>query len=763
MIGEAAPGGNPFPATAVATGSELVTIETPAVREVRQLLDDYLTNPTRAGAGNVIAVTGEYGTGKTHLAAEMVRHIGATAGGTTYTIAIEATVGDFVALYKLFVSQLDHTDVLSRVREYYADIVAETLAQSELTQRLVPGLRTGKLDPVHVVDRLMLIDSDLLQRVGRTLEDVTRKEEFGIALTLLLRSGFDEAVWEWFEGRAPDQILVDRGIRDAIGTDELALEAMGVFALLYGHRGHSFVLLVDELHKLLSDARRPAGAIVTAFKRLLEVFAAAHGLLILVGLEDYIDVVGADVVERIGRTIKISMLSAEDVEDYIIRSKAALGKAALGGPATLAPFTPDTVRYIVKITDGVARRVLRLCHHLYRRAVTQGTSVTEAMVREVARNQVVSVTLDSVRQEVRTVLDAEGLSYFRDYRVGTDARTRVDYWVRLGDGETGCAVLITDGVFGPGEVNDLGDRAVLVRNAAPGSDMILVVVGLLPVEQRDALADLLGIEPLEYNQWTFHTSLSSIIGRRVTDFENSLRADPLTMVSNRIERMSKQHTNTQRYVDQLATSIDAMRTLSEHEFDAVHRLLEEMSRAVLSTSGPVTRSGTGDLPPSVDGLFDDATTSLSVISRIDSVLREALSGGMRTREMIRTRMTLKVLEAIGVASLLRTLLASFRDQVTDWYRGHSGTVQDADRTRLSMLCRSYDELYDHLPVFRLDDLDFFGHSATDLDRFGHSATGGLASQRQLVHARETFDGFGARVQEAMMSAVSGSNQPPSSP
>jgi len=30
---------------------------------------------------------------------------------------------------------------------------------------------------------------------------------------------------------------------------------MGVFALLYGQRGHRFVLIIDELDKLLSSAR----------------------------------------------------------------------------------------------------------------------------------------------------------------------------------------------------------------------------------------------------------------------------------------------------------------------------------------------------------------------------------------------------------------------------------------------------------------------------------------------------------------------------
>lgn len=747
---------NPFPATAVASGAETVTVETPALREARHLLDGYLITPTKAGFGNVIAIVGDYGTGKTHLTAELLRHIDSTAGDTTHTIDIEASTGNFLLLYQKFVAELDQFDIMRRVREYYADIVAEDLGLPELTKELAPKLRRGELDPVRVVDQLNLMDSELLQQVRRKLEDVTKKEEFSTALTLLLRTGFDRAVWEWFRGDVPDQILVDRNIRDPITTDEDALEAMGVFALLYGHRGHRFVLVIDELDKLLSTSRETATATMDAFKKMLQVFTSANAMLVLVGLPDYIDAVGATVVERIGRIVRVPGLTTAHAEEYI-----KLSKRAAGDTATLAPFTHDSVKYLVNITDGIARSVVRLCHHLYRKAVSEDTQVTEAMVREVARAQVgFFVNIENVHREVRRTLDGQGLRYFRSRSIGPDSRAYADYWIPLGDRDSGCAVLLTESVFGTRDVARLKERAILIKHAIADAETVLIVVGYLPSALSQELTGVFGIEPLVYDHWTFNASLAAILSRRARLMEEQQTEDPFAVVRNRVERMNRQQTNTQRFVEQLAAYVDAMRVSSIHEFGAIRRGLDGIMQALQPTT--VERRPDGgavppSLPVSVSTLFDDASSALSAISRVDGVFREALArAGRSLPDEIETRMTIrtglasaKVFEAVGVISLLRTLLTAFRDAVTDWYRLHAEAARDVDKAELGALCRSYDALYDFLPMFRLNELDEF-----ELSPGGRESFRQAVRSTRLTKTYQALDGFGSRVQSALLSAVS---------
>ncbi|MGH3821270.1 MAG: AAA family ATPase [Pseudonocardiaceae bacterium] len=751
---------NPFPATAVASGAETVTVSTPAIHEARHLLDGYLTAPAKAGSGNVIAIVGDYGTGKTHLAAELLRHIDRTAGSTTHTISLEASTGTFVRLYHAFVAQLDQVDVTRRVREYYTDVVADDLGLSELTAGLVPKLRSGELDPVQVVDQLKLMDSDLLQRVRRKLEDVTNKEEFSTALTLLLRTGFDRAVWEWFRGGVPDQILVDRNIKDPIMSDDDALEAMGVFALLYGHRGHRFVLVIDELDKLLStspEAATPTTATPTmGFKRMLEVFAAANALLILVGLPDYIDAVGKTVVERVGRIIRVSALTTGHVEEYIRRRQQEASDTA-----TLAPFTHNSVKYLVDITDGVARKVVRLCHHLYRKAVSEGTEVTEAMVREVARAQVgFFVNIESVRREVRRTLDAQGLRYVRDYSIGSDARAHVDYWIPLGDRDSGCAVLITNSVFGTHDVQRLNETAILIKNAVADAQTVLIVLGYLPAVLSQELTEVFGIEPLVYDRWTFNESLAAILSTRARLVEDASTDDPLTVVRNNVERMNRQQINTQRLIEKLAAYVDTMQASTNHEFGAIRRDLDGITQALQST-GVAWTTGQGTAPPSlpqsVSVLFDDTSSALSALSQVDDVFQKALTGAGRSlpdaveaRMAIRTRLgSAKLFEAVGVVSLLRTLLDAFRNAVTDWYRLHASGVRDVDKEELSALCRSYDALYDVLPLFRLTEFDEFEVSMGGAEESFRQTLGST----RLADTYEAFNDFASRVQTALLSEL----------
>lgn len=762
---------NPYPTTAVAKVPEFdadtVTVYTPAVREAVGVMNDYLASPMSQTAvpspGNVIAIVGDYGTGKTHLAVELLRHARSATGDTTSTLYLDAPADNFLTLYRRFVQQLDVADVRRRVSEYYADVVADALSASALTSEVSRQLRAGELDPVEAVDRLSLMESSFLQQVQATLRRVTRNEAFGTALTLLLRRGFDDAVWEWLAGHAPDQILVDRGINASIGDESTALEAMGVFALLYGHRNHRFVVVIDELDKLISASSRPTESAIVAFKKLLEVFAAARALLVLVGLPDYLDVLGVDVLQRIGRIIRISALTGENTSEFISRThQRALGRA------TLEPFTPDTVDYLVKITDGAARKIVRLCHHLYRKATDERTSVTDAMVRQVARTQFDLVGIESVRGEVRRVLDAQGLSYARDYQVGRDSHSRVDYWIPVGDRGSGCAVLISESVLDATDSELLTRRAMSIRNAVVDAETVLVVVGYLPSGISMELSEAFRTEPIVYDHWIFGESLAAILTSRVRSIEEVVSEDPLLALHNRVERMNRQQSNTQRFIERLAIHVDEMRTSSDQQLGVIQRGLDDISN-VLYSAGPAVssgnledRSGPSRLPGEVRSLFDQALATLDALNRMDAAFRDAFPGaGQEISHAVDARMNLRaalyahnLFPAMGVATLLQKLVEAFRDGVNDWYRSREpnpqGKIESPDRVRLDALCRAYEALFAFLPAFRLNDLeDLSAYPGRRDDSFGAAARSPLP-----VNAQEVFSSLGVHIHKAVLKSFS---------
>ncbi|MEV8442095.1 ATP-binding protein [Actinosynnema sp. NPDC051121] len=759
---------NPFAMVAVADatgfGSDTVTVMTPAIREAVGLVSDFLTAPVEHGrpAGNVIAIVGEYGTGKTHLLGTLLRHVEVQAGqGRTRAVYLEAEPRSFVELYRDFVEELDLDDVRARVREYYADVVADALSLTPFTAEIATHVRSGDLDPVETSASLGLAESRNLATLRSKLEQVTDNAAFGTALTLLLRPGFTHASWEWLTGHAPDGVLVDRGIDAAIQTEEAALEAMGVFALLYGHRNRRFIVVIDELNRLMSARRRPTEQAVAAFHKMLQVFASTNALLVLCGLPDYLDVLGDNFSQRIGRAITVSPLDAEATSELIRRSQERLGR-----PAELRPFDPDIVRYLVKLTEGNARRIVWLCHRLYRSALDEvpdprRARVTEAMVRQVARGaQSAFDTVVNVRNEIRQVLSASGIEYVRDHALNDTAAARADYWIPVAGDEVGCAVVVSGAVLDQIESTALIDRATSILAAVERVDVLLVVVGPVHADLAGELADVFTVEPIEYNHWTFKDLMANVLGERMRVLQEGSTVDPLSIVRERVNRVSRQQANTQRMIDQLADTLERLNSTSDQQFARLHRDLVQLT-GVTRSDEPSARVEPTPLPSPVAELFAEAQRSLASVDHVDTALRSvfvssaddpaqvgALRGGVRAR--LRSQ---HVFQSVGVAAMLHKLLLTFREEVTDWYRTYasssaSGQPLPVEHERLKALCRAYDAVYEYIPVFRLEGLEEF----TSVMPGGWSS----ASPAALNQVRSTFNELGRQVQSTVWQSVTGS-------
>ena len=102
---------NPFPAAAVARLSppeeEFWSIETEALKQARTYLRDYLKraseeqkNPdTHDSEGVILAIVGDYGTGKTHIAQDMLRQISAERNPFLHPLYLDAPSDTFLFFY----------------------------------------------------------------------------------------------------------------------------------------------------------------------------------------------------------------------------------------------------------------------------------------------------------------------------------------------------------------------------------------------------------------------------------------------------------------------------------------------------------------------------------------------------------------------------------------------------------------------------------------------------------------------------------------
>jgi Cdc6-like AAA superfamily ATPase len=752
---------NPFPPAAVATfptpPSEVLTIETRAVREVDDFIDSYLrAAEARDGAagpgdppgglprgtGRICVIEGNYGTGKTHLALEMIRHIDdahTRSEVDTRVFYCIAPGGSFLALYKGLVEDvIGYDEVQRRVREFYADIVANALRDRPFTGELVNRLERGDVFPEDVIERLGLREGELREELRRRLSSVTQDEAFTRALVLLVRGDLNKLAWEWLVGGSPSQVIREQGIEKRISTDVQALDALGVIALLYGRKNRRFVLIIDEFENLATSLNRSDAGKVQAFKQLIEVFRAAGALLVVCGLPDIFNILPRD-TNRLDKTIIPSGLTEKELTWYIEGKQAPLA-----GERTLEPFTPKSVGYLVSMTGGTAREVVQLCYYAFERAAATGNKITPTDISLVARQRMPNDGIERARAEIEDVLSEQGWPNEHSVAVSQDADTLADFWVPGDEPGTGCSVILSASILEEAPAHELADQLRALKSDQPRREVILVVSGYLPADLRPAFEDALGAKyVIVYRSATFARDFALVIGDalgRMTQIgahsqERSLKAE--------FDRLARQQANTLRVIQDLAGR-------TEERFNGLQASVTTARRQEGTAGETLSRV----LPAHIDEIFSTAENSLNAYGGdIGEFTSEAFTiaaqePGATYSLVQRFRDHPDAFTGIGVATYLSDLLRAFRSSVEGWMRGlttrpRAEALGATEQDRLQRICRAYEALFRTVPLYRLDVLA----EVTTLVASGQERTGSVLSARREA-VRRVLDGLGNRVYQA---------------
>lgn len=759
--------GNPFPSLAVASiwdaQPEVLTIETAAVREVRRFADRYLraarpgnggyrTGELLAGTGKVCVIEGDYGTGKTHLAGELLSRVeAARAGGgpDTRTFYRVASGGSFLTLYAgLMEHDITQGEVIARVREMYADIVAEALRDRPYTEEMVARLERDDADPQLVIDRYGLKEGALREELRRRLGAVTRDETFSRALMLMLQPELQPLAWDWLVGAPPGAVLAERGVAKPIQTDVRALEALGVVARLYGERNRRFVLVIDEVERLAARWDGAATATAEAFRKLIEVFHAAGALLVVCGLPDVFDMLPDR--SRFDAVVRPSSLTVGDVQWYIEKAKErTLGKREL------APFSRESVDYIVHLTRGLARDVMRICYYAYEDATETGREITPARIRMVARYRIPNNDVERVRDDIEELLVEQGWPADRHRALGGAPEAVADFWIPLGDEGNGCAVLVSDSVLEDEQARRIEDQVAALRSA--GSDQVILVIGgYLAGGQQPSLSDSLSEGSLiVYHARTFGREFvtavgaarDQIVGVTPGAWRDRPASEEFRLLREELNRLVRQQASTLHTMQELAVQ-------TEDRLDALQRSVAAIQSVPGRTGGPrqelsgelavlfgrarQSLDGYGDLRRFVDGTIEAAAQQPGERFARTHQLRE---GDTFTR--------------IGISAFLSDLLDGFMDSVHAWLgsisqqRGRVAGATADERMRLRGICQTYDALYNVTPVYRLDQLP----GAAEQQVSDQVAVPSRSARREAL--RQAFDGLGDRVYQAAVDAVGG--------
>jgi hypothetical protein len=764
---------NPFPRAAVARPSTLrpdaPTIPTPAVEEMRQLIDEYVRGTLEAGDaaekndlppndGRVIVIDGDYGAGKTHLILEALGRVaeGRKAGLDPRPCYQVAPGGSMLLLYtEIMRTWVGPGEMLARVLEFYADIVADDLRGHPFAEQLVGELERDQVDPQLVVARYGLREGALLAALRDRLSSVTDNGEFSRALILLLQPELREIVWDWFTGGSPGQLLREQGLTKPIATDIQALEALGVLARLYRRKKRRFVLAVDEMEKLVLSWDSSDQGRAQAFKKLLEVFRRTGALLIMAGLPDIFEILPSETA-RVDAIIEPSGLKSENVLWYIKRTVKSLY-----GRDTAEPFTPESIDYMVYLTGGLARDVVRLCYFAYEYASATGKWIDREVINRAALTRSRRGAQEMVRNEIRQVLAEQARNPIEGWVFPDLPEVTVDFWVPVGDQGDGCAVLISNSLLDDHQADIAANRISLVRSSRSGRSVIQVVSGYLPADLRRTLEAALNGEPLiVYSSSSFNSeftkSVNAVVSLIVGDaVESSQGGTELRMIREETDRLARQQATILRMLQESASR-------EEQLFSAVQRALTTAA----GVARPEPEDEAAELPAELAELFRAAQDSLTaygdVQALVDDTFAIAADEPSIPYALVFRLRDPDAFNPVGVMTFLSTLLRGFQQNVRLWLgslgpageRGETPTARE--REWLRGICQTYDALYGAAPVFKLDRLPEITSPPGVDQQFPRA---GLTMRAESLH--DAFDGLGDRVYETAIGlAGAGGGEPP---
>jgi hypothetical protein len=700
------------------------TVRTPAIERALRTLDDHLQDrpgSDRLVAGQVLTVIGDYGSGKTQLLVELWHRARSRPGAVPDVYYVDTPPDSLTGLYHRLLTQIGRAPLLSRLRAATAP----------------PG-------PV----------------LTTRLDHLSRGPEFVTAFESLLDPALESPAWWWLSGEAPDPGLEARGISGPLHTDDDAVQAITAVLTALGLDHPRGVLIIDEIERLWAstDASRKLNHAVS---QLVTDLAQRGFLVVIAGLPEVAALIAAHPQEPY-LTLWMDTLSVESVKALITQSQLAAG-----GTAALEPFTEESVEYLVQLTGGNPRQVHRMAYLAHQRAQETAGPVTEDIIRWTAQTLDAATSAGNVRSMISVLLRHEGLSYVPHHVLELTMHARVDFWAYLDDRSVGFGIIVADSIAGADILGPLERRARAIQNASPGTEVIVVVNGILRDATALRLTELFGQPPVRFDPRTFADDFDVVLREAAHRLHAVGGGDPLRAVMERVDRLNRQHRSSSQLLEQLTAQMEALRGASERRFELVSRSLNELQQTVeLRPASERARPGpTPTLPVAVRQLFTEAFSSLTEVaglSGLEQVFEQSFSPAPRGWIPTGTPSSVvgaslrshRVAGAIGVAVFLHRLVESFHNGVLHWYQSRiadqPGPPGTEDYAALRILCRTYDDFYDALPLADLAGLgDFLPARTARDDDFEQTAR-----FVPRTSSRNVLRQLGSRVQELLSETMS---------
>ncbi|MGX7824838.1 hypothetical protein ACTG9Q_07070 [Actinokineospora sp. 24-640] len=738
---------NPFRSTAIADtalighdpDSAETNVGTAAHHRAFAPLRAYLAETDGRGNGITIMLSGDYGTGKTHLLVRMVDEALRTIGDPGRALYVVAGEDGFLALYRNFLKAVTKGELVRQVSQYYADAV-----EAELRDNDVPHAHLWSRGETHHVEREYdVLSSVVNRRVHENLARVTDNGDFTTALSLLMRDErMADPVWEWLNGAEPGIALRNRRVEHRIDDDLAALDALGVLALVLGGRDQKFVLAIDEMSDIFARSDTPRDRLLEAFRVLLETAKRSGACFILCGLPDLVDDLTPKVRERITEHVELGGFTENDIIEFILRSHERTFRRR-----QFPPFTENAQHTIRDVTRGNPRQVARLLHRAFALAnegrldggpaqpsaederpawVEDLPEITHEILYQAAR-LLTPATFDTVLDEIRAVAARNHWALSPEHTLPLEAHSWAEFRVESGHPDGDCAVLVARSLLSQAEIARFTEWVTAVRGQNPRGPLVVVTVGVPSNSALVTIRAQLRADPI-VRRTTFEADLTA-----------ALTAGPATAPLDKValSRLS-------RVLDDISAMVTTVADRPEPNSKLIAREIAAQLAPLMAARPAEAGREPDPLPASVADLFTVAEERVDRLLGFAPRVQAAFSrGGYDAAAVFRDQFFESgTRKAIGAAVIVASFLRQFRARMAEWFRESART--DSAERELAAICETYQAMEDWVP---LTDL-------APLTAVADPPATGIGATDPVEQAVFVLSGFAARIKAVALDVSS---------
>ncbi|WP_244299285.1 hypothetical protein [Streptomyces viridochromogenes] len=669
------------------------------MEQVQRYLNQSGDSSTR---GRVLALVGEFGLGKSHLAAQVTDMLRQSTPTPALWVIGQPSLDMRSVFQHRIMSPRDNLEAMAdfeqAITDFYADVTAELLEQDD-TGRLgaardefLRGLRDRRLDPQKIA-RAFDLDEELIHsHLRRHLRGVTDHRAFATALALLPNKAYQADIWRWLSGEAPAAPLQQRGVTQPIQGIQGVFEAFSVFSLVYGQSDRPYALVLDEVDKIVEWTAQDRALFLNAFEMLVNRYVNQGGLLIFCVRPDLWSSLPASLHERV-LPLWLDSWERPATEELIKQHLLRSGRAPSDAPC--APFSDPAVAQIVILSDGVPRQILRICEGAWdQAALGRSPRIDVEAVHEAIRTTHEKRPMSEAARRLERVLAGDQWWHNASPRGLGDLQgppgAGEPRWIEV-TRTAWIVVLPVRSLLTRASVTGIENFLGNARDAAAaqGIEMLVVVNGHACGAMRRQVAEVTGTMPLVLDDPRFDTALRSGVQSLAERLRASQDNTVLEKLSHRLDVLQGQQQTLLERVDSIDHALDNPRVVATH---------------------PVAGPSHERVPEPVRAHFREAQEALDRLLEEGEGPRPSLVPVARTAagRPPRPRLLLvddSALKSMGAVVLARRLLEAFREAIVRWWEeagpgGGEAEPSGRDQGELFAICRGFEISMESLP--RLD-------------------------------------------------------------